>query len=60
MAEYCKECFIKKILTTDENKEYEDGLIEIVETNFNDLCEGCGKFVPVVDYIIIDRCDGAI
>lgn len=36
MAEFCKECFL--------NKENE----QIVMSEDDDLCEGCGEFKPVV------------
>lgn len=48
MAEFCKECFVNKLLNSKEQKLYKEGKIEIVESIDNDYCEGCGKIVPVV------------
>ena len=45
MAEFCKECF-KELLFND----YEDDQLIISEDD--DLCEGCGEFKPVVIKII--------
>lgn len=51
MAELCKKCFIKTWLTVPEMKRYEDGKLRIIETDYNDFCEGCLAIGPVVDYI---------
>ena len=48
MEEFCKKCFVKQILTTNEQRKYRNGEIKIVESNYNDLCEGCGKIKPIV------------
>ena len=42
MAEFCKECFLK-IDRVQENEE----IIMSADDDL-DLCEGCGKFKPVV------------
>jgi hypothetical protein len=41
MAEFCYECY-KKILKGDREKD------ELVISKYLDLCEGCGKYKPVV------------
>lgn len=51
MAEFCKECFIKTWLTSHEYQRYKEGKLHIVETSYDDFCEGCLAIGPVVDYI---------
>ena len=41
MAEFCKECFIKIEPEYVKNKE-------LILSEDDDLCEGCGQFKPVV------------
>ena len=48
MAEFCRECFVNKILDSKEQELYEEGKLEIIESADDDYCEGCGKIVPVV------------
>ena len=44
MAEFCKKCFLEHVYTPQDNEE-------IVLTDYDDLCEGCGTVGPVVDHI---------
>lgn len=48
MAEFCKKCFIEKLLSTEDQKLYEQHKLNIVESKSKDLCEGCGKFTTFV------------
>lgn len=48
MAEFCRECFVNKILDSKEQELYEEGKLEIIESTDDDYCEGCGKILPVV------------
>ena len=47
MAEFCKDCF-KKYLLSSEDRER----IKIIMFPTKDLCEGCGEIKLVVDYVI--------
>lgn len=49
MAEFCKECFKRHILTSKEREEIKDE--QIIMHPIKDLCEGCGEIKFVVDYI---------
>ena len=49
MAEFCKECFKKHILTSKERNEIKDE--QIIMHPVKDLCEGCGEIKFVVDYV---------
>lgn len=51
MAEFCKKCFIKKLLTSSEREDYNNGKLKIVMLEGSDFCEGCGEVAPVVNYI---------
>ena len=51
MAEFCKECFINRILSSSEKEKYNKRHLKIVMFNEPDLCEGCGEILPVVNYI---------
>lgn len=51
MAELCKKCFIETWLTSSEKAQYQNGHLEIIETNDVDFCEGCCNITKVVDYI---------
>lgn len=44
MAEFCKDCFMKKIIVPS------DGVTEdmLVMTEYSELCEGCCEWKPVV------------
>lgn len=44
MAEFCKKCFLEHIYSPRQNEE-------IVLTDYDDFCEGCGAIGPVVDHI---------
>jgi hypothetical protein len=44
MTEFCKECFLK----FDNIQENE----QIIMSEDDDLCEGCGEFKPVVIKIV--------
>ncbi len=44
MAEFCKECFMKKIAVPSDNIT-DDRLVMTEESEF---CEGCGEIKPVV------------
>lgn len=52
MAEFCKECFRKKILTSEENRKLKDEQIIMFEVQ--GLCEGCGEIKELVNYIEIE------
>jgi len=43
MAEFCKECMLQMDKSLRPNN--------IVETEEPDICESCGEFGPVVEYI---------
>lgn len=45
MAEFCRKCFIESFYPS----KYE--IDHIVMSEECDLCEGCGRYVPVVVYI---------
>lgn len=48
MAEFCKACFISCLHPS------RDEIDHIVMSEDVDLCEGCGKVLPVVAYIDMD------
>lgn len=48
MAEFCKECFKDLIMTSEEQQKVNSGEILLFESSWDDLCEGCGRIVPVV------------
>lgn len=41
MAEFCKECFVQKLITLQERKDYVVGKYKIIESNDADICESC-------------------
>lgn len=43
MSEFCRECFLKLFGPVDDEI--------IIESEEPWLCEGCGEWKPVVDYI---------
>lgn len=45
MAEFCRQCFIECLCSSRYEIEH------IVMSEENCFCEGCGCYVPVVDYI---------
>ena len=53
MAEFCKECFKNKILTSHERETIADE--QIIMFPVKDFCEGCGKFTFVVDYVALEN-----
>ena len=52
MAEFCKQCFIEHIMNSREQALVEQEKITFVLSENNDLCEGCGEFLPVVIQVI--------
>lgn len=48
MAEFCKECFVKKLLSTKEQQRYKEGRLKINLSKEFDFCEGCGEIKCVV------------
>ena len=52
MAEFCRECFIDKLLTASERADYESGKLKIVMFETPDFCEGCQEIIPIVNYVI--------
>lgn len=49
MAEFCKECFLAfPMLETQEQEAYEKGEYILEESDYDDFCEGCCKWKPVV------------
>lgn len=52
MAEFCKECFMNKLLTSKERTKLEEKKIEIVMSNLFTLCEGCKKVDNFVERIV--------
>ena len=48
MAEFCKECFMKKLITPQERNDYKIGKYKIIESNDNDICESCNQLKPYV------------
>lgn len=49
MAEFCKECFRSKILTSEENRKIKDEHIIMFEKQ--GFCEGCGEVKKLVHYV---------
>lgn len=49
MAEFCKDCFRSKLLTTKENETIKDEQIVMFEDE--GFCEGCGEVKPLVHYV---------
>ena len=49
MAEFCKECFRSKILTSEENRRIKDEYIIMFEEQ--GFCEGCGEVKELVNYV---------
>lgn len=43
MAEFCKKCFINKLLTSKEREDYKNNKIEIIMSDSYTLCESCGN-----------------
>ena len=50
MAEFCKDCFKKYLLSSEDRKRTKDENIIIFP--IKDLCEGCGEIKSVVDCVI--------
>ena len=50
MAEFCKDCFKKYLLSSEDMERIKDENIMMFPTK--DLCEGCGEIKLVVDYVI--------
>ena len=50
MAEFCKDCFKKYLLSSEDRERIKDENIIMFLTK--DLCEGCGEIKSVVDYVI--------
>ena len=50
MAEFCKDCFKKYLLSSEDRERIKDENIIMFPTK--DLCEGCGEIKSVVDYVI--------
>lgn len=48
MAEFCKECFIDGLITSQERRDYEAGKYTIIESDDKDICEGCCEYKPYV------------
>lgn len=48
MAEFCRECFVNKLLSSEEQQRYKEGRLKIVLSKELDLCEGCGDIKQVV------------
>lgn len=48
MAEFCKTCFVSSLQPS------QDEIDHIVMSEEEELCEGCGKVLPVVDYVDLD------
>lgn len=51
MAEFCKKCFVEKILNTSEQMDYYKGKLKIIMFEDSDFCEGCGEIAQVVNYV---------
>ena len=51
MAEFCKDCFKKYLLSSEDRERIKDENIVMFLTK--DLCEGCGEIKSVVDYVIL-------
>lgn len=49
MAEFCKDCFRNKILTSEENQIIKDEQIVMFEEQ--GFCEGCGEVKELVNYV---------
>lgn len=54
MAEFCKECFIRDMLTTKEQNDYHQGKLEIKTTEDDDVefCESCCEYKPFVIRVV--------
>ena len=48
MSEFCKKCFVEKLLDTKSKMLFEKGKLKITLSEENDFCEGCGAISPVV------------
>lgn len=55
MAEFCQECFVEKIMSSTEQMLYEMRKLSLQLSEDSELCEGCGKILPVVIAIIPKR-----
>ena len=53
MAEFCKDCFKKYLLSSEDRERIKDE--NIVMFPIEDLCEGCGEIKSVVDYVILEE-----
>ena len=50
MAEFCKDCFKKYLLSSEDRKRIKDE--NIIMFPIKDLCEGCGEIKLVVNCVI--------
>ena len=48
MSEFCKKCFVEKLLDTKSKMLFKKGKLKITLSEENDFCEGCGAISPVV------------
>lgn len=48
MADFCKKCFVEKLLTPAEQQEYKSGTLELKLSEEAYFCEGCSAIQPVV------------
>ena len=52
MAEFCKRCFIDRLMDSRDQTLYKQEKITLVMSEDNDFCEECGKILPVVIRIV--------
>ena len=50
MAEFCRDCFKKYLLSSEDRERIKDE--NIVMSPIKDLCEGCGEIKLVVNCVI--------
>lgn len=46
MAEFCKDCFENMFYQYLKEND------ELIISNYDDLCEGCGKIIPIVEKVV--------
>ena len=51
MAEFCRKCFVDKLMTSKERENYRNNKIEIIMSDLYTLCEGCGNITNFVKSI---------
>lgn len=55
MAEFCRRCFIDKMLDYREQEEYDAGELTVQMSDDDDLCEACGSIGPIVERVVYNK-----